>query len=118
MGNPISRDDAAHYTWGDGCDGWHLVRRDELSVITERMPPHTEEVRHRHVRARQFFFVLAGTLTLELEGVVHELRAGQGLEVAPGEAHQARNRGDAPVDFLVVSQPKSHGDREVSPSVE
>lgn len=107
----ISTDTAERYTWGQGCDGWHLVRTAELSVIEERMPPGTSEVRHYHVRARQFFYVLEGELTMEVEGAVHTLRAGEGVEIAPGQAHQAFNRSGAAVRFLVTSQPPSHGDR-------
>ena len=114
-GRPTSIRSAEHYTWGAGCDGWHLARAAELSVIQERMPPGAEEIRHRHTRARQFFYVLAGTLVLELEGASHVLEAGTGLEVAPGVAHQAMNQSAEPVDFLVVSQPPSHGDRIVAP---
>jgi mannose-6-phosphate isomerase-like protein (cupin superfamily) len=81
-------------------------------VIEERMPPGSAEARHRHVRARPFFSVLAGRLDLEVEGIVHTLDAGVGLEVAPGTAHQALNQSGADVEFLVISQPPSHGDRE------
>ena len=35
----VSAGTADHYVWGDGCDGWHLVASDRLSVIQERMPP-------------------------------------------------------------------------------
>jgi mannose-6-phosphate isomerase-like protein (cupin superfamily) len=105
------RASAEHYVWGSGCDGWHLVRTRELSVILERMPAGAGEVRHHHARSRQFFFVLEGTLTLEVDGRVHHLGPGVGLEVAPGATHQARNDADAPTEFLVVSQPPSHGDR-------
>jgi mannose-6-phosphate isomerase-like protein (cupin superfamily) len=107
----ISRASAPHYVWGEICDGWHLVRSEALSVIEERMPPGAAERRHRHERARQFFYVLAGELTMELEGTEHVIAANHGLEIAPGHAHQARNRSDAEVRFLVVSQPPSHGDR-------
>jgi mannose-6-phosphate isomerase-like protein (cupin superfamily) len=110
----ISTDTAEHYAWGGRCDGWHLVNRPDLSVIQERMPPGTFEVRHRHRSARQFFYVLRGTTHLEADGVVHELQAGQGLEVAPGVPHQMANRSDVDVEFLVVSHPHSHGDREVA----
>ena len=75
------------------------------------MPPGTREVRHRHARARQFFYVLAGTLTMEVEGTRHRLAAAHGDRDAPGTAHQAINDGDADVEFLVVSTPPSHGDR-------
>ena len=113
----MSRDSAEHYGWGgpDGalCDGWHLVKTGELSVIEERMPPGAEEVRHFHERARQFFYVLDGELTMEADGQVHVLARGEGIEISPGGRHQAMNRGEAEVRFLVVSQPPSRGDRMV-----
>jgi len=62
---------AEHYTWGDGCDGWHLLRGEELSVIQERMPPKTSEVAHFHTRSRQFFYVISGTLSILLAGKLH-----------------------------------------------
>jgi len=77
----ISKESAEHYTWGDGCDGWHLVKQPQLSVIHERMPPGTAEVRHYHERARQLFFVLSGTATLEVDGVRERLGPQQALEV-------------------------------------
>lgn len=110
----ISKDIAEHYIWGQGCDGWHLVRTPELSVIQERMPSGTCEIRHYHVRARQFFYVLEGELTMEVEGSFHTLRAGEGVEIIPGQAHQAVNRSGSDVQFLVTSQPPSHGDRVTS----
>ena len=113
---PISTTSAEHYTWGAGCDGWHLVRTENLSVIQERMPPGTSEVRHRHLRARQFFYVLSGQLEVEVEGTTHRLEDGMGLEIAPGAMHQVRNHGTGDVMFLVISQPPSHGDRELVPA--
>ncbi len=107
----ISAATAEHYVWGDGADGWHLVRAPGLSVIQERMPPGSAEQRHRHAVARQFFFVLTGRLLIEVEGVLHSLDAREGLEVAPGMAHEVRNDSASPAEFLVISQPPSHGDR-------
>ena len=109
--NPISRQTADHYVWGGTSDGWHLVRATALSVIEERMPPGAEEVRHRHAHSRQFFYVLAGTLTIEVEGTRHRLEQRTGLELPPDTAHQAINETNADVEFLVVSTPPSHGDR-------
>ncbi len=110
-----SRDNADHYIWGNGCDGWHLVRTEQLSVIEERMPPGTQEVRHRHARAFQFFRALTGELTLEVNGAELTLREGEACSVPPGTPHQAFNRSGADVTFLVISQPPSHGDRELVP---
>ena len=111
MPSPTSKSLAEHYVWGSSCDGWHLVRAAALSVIEERMPPGSREVRHRHAHARQFFYVLSGTLTIEVDGTTHRLGARVGIELPPGAAHQALNDGDADVEFLVVSAPPSHGDR-------
>jgi mannose-6-phosphate isomerase-like protein (cupin superfamily) len=107
----VSTANAEHYTWGNNCEGWHLVKTPELSIIVERMPAGTSEVRHHHVRARQFFHVLEGELTIEIEHRDFTLRAGEGIEISPGQAHQAINRSAAPVRFVVTSQPPSHGDR-------
>lgn len=111
MRAPIRTADAEHYTWGDGCNAWYLVRTPELHIIEESMPADASETPHHHVHARQFFFVLAGELTLIVDRQPHTLRAHEGLEIAPGEIHQAIDRSAAPVRFLVTSQPPSHGDR-------
>ncbi len=108
---PTSTATADHYTWGAGCEGWHLVKGATYSVIEERMPPGTNEVRHWHTRARQFFYVLSGTLVLEVEGDRHELPAGRGIELPQGTAHQARNEGTEDTRFLLVSSPPHKGDR-------
>ena len=106
------RDSAEHYVWGAGCDGWVLRGGEDLSIIEERMPPGTREERHLHHGAEQFFYVLTGTLTLEVAGVAHRLTARQGMAVGKGVAHQARNDGDTEVFFLVISAPTSRGDRQ------
>ena len=107
----IERRTAQRYSWGDGCVGWHLVQTTTLSVIEERMPPGSSEVRHHHQMANQFFYVLRGTLSIEVGGHEFVLGPGQGFHVAAGEIHQVRNRTEGDAEFLVVSSPPSHGDR-------
>jgi mannose-6-phosphate isomerase-like protein (cupin superfamily) len=109
---PVGIGNAEHYRWGEGCDGWHLLKRDDFSVIRERIPAGAAETRHRHARSRQFFYVLDGKAVIEVDGVRHALAPGQGLHVPPGAAHQFRNDSGDDVHILVVSVPKSHGDRE------
>ena len=110
--NPISIQDAEHYVWGSSCDGWHLLKGDDLSVIRERVPPGAFETKHLHQKARQFFYILSGEATIVLADRKVRLLAGHGFEIPPGVAHQFRNDSEGDVDFLVVSSPKSHGDRE------
>jgi quercetin dioxygenase-like cupin family protein len=112
MYKPVQAATENHYVWGEVCDGWHLVRGEHLSVIEERMPPGAKEERHFHAWAQQFFYVLEGELTMEVDGRFHLLVERQGLEIAPGEPHQALNCSRAEVRFLVISQPPSHGDRQ------
>ena len=107
----IDRAAALHYFWKKVCEGWHLVERDDLSVIAEKMPPRTAEDMHYHQKARQFFYVLFGQATMHFIDRTVLLNTGDGLEIAPGEAHQMCNQSDDTVEFLVVSMPKAHGDR-------
>lgn len=109
----VSTQNAEHYQWGENCDGWHLVKSDELSIIQERMLPGTTEVMHYHKQARQFFFVLSGEATIEINDERIVLQTQQGIEVPAGTPHQMRNESNADVVFLVTSVPKSHGDRVV-----
>jgi len=117
----ISTANAEHYTWASAgatnggnntpSDAWFLVRTPTLHIIEERMPAGASETPHHHTHARQFFYVLTGELTLIVESQTHTLSPHQGLEVPPGEIHQAVNRGPAPVRFLVTNNPPSHNDR-------
>ncbi len=107
----IDKKSAEHYFWGGDCDGWHLVKRKDLSVIHERMPPDRAEVRHYHTKSRQFFFVLSGALTMEIDGAIATLQPHQGVEVPPSVPHQTINSSTEPVEVLVISHPTSRGDR-------
>lgn len=109
---------ALHYFWKKVCEGWHLVERDDLSVIAEKMPPRTAEDMHYHQKAQQFFYVLPGQAAMRFIDRTILLNAGDGLEIEPGEAHQMCNQSDSAVEFLVVSTPKARGDKIlVNPSV-
>lgn len=106
---------AEQYRWGECCDGWHLVKSPSLSIIEERMPPGTSEVRHLHRKAQQFFYVLKGEATLEVGGTELRLKPREGARVPSGTAHQMQNKSTEVLEFMVVSEPPSHGDREPAP---
>jgi mannose-6-phosphate isomerase-like protein (cupin superfamily) len=107
----VSTDNAEHYAWGGVCDGWHLLRRHDMSVIQERVPAGAAEVRHYHNRARQFFYILEGEAEIVFEDQVILLKKGQGMEIAPLIQHQFKNGSNTDVDFLVISVPSTFGDR-------
>lgn len=115
MAEAVSTRTAEHYTWGGNCDGWHLLQSPGLSVILERVPPGGSEVRHLHRKSHQFFFVLSGIATLEVDGRALSIGSQEGVSVPPGAAHKLSNLSGQELVFLVVSSPESHGDRVVVP---
>jgi mannose-6-phosphate isomerase-like protein (cupin superfamily) len=82
-----------------------------MSVIQERVPAGGRESMHYHERSRQFFYVLEGEGQMRLENEIASLQAGEGLEIPPLLKHRFENNSGASVVFLVVSVPRSHGDR-------
>jgi mannose-6-phosphate isomerase-like protein (cupin superfamily) len=111
MSNVVSIQNAEHYTWGAKCDRWFLLKEENMHVIQERMPAGTAEKSHYHKRSRQFFYVLRGELTIEVAREALRMREGEGLEIAPGAVHQARNNSNKDAEFFVVSCPPIHDDR-------
>jgi mannose-6-phosphate isomerase-like protein (cupin superfamily) len=111
MHTPLSIGNAEHYRWGDNCDGWYLLNRDDLRVIQERVPAGRSEQMHYHHYSRQFFYVLRGNATLVIGKETVVVKEQEGLEVPPGVPHQLRNDTQADLEFIVISAPESHGDR-------
>ena len=107
----ISTEKAEHYIWGEACDGWHLLKHEDMSVIQERVPAGIAEVMHYHERARQFFYILEGEGRMIFEDQEITLQKGQGVEISPMVKHQFKNRSQADVHFLVISVPSTRGDR-------
>ncbi len=106
-----STKNAEHYTWGNQCDGWHLLKSGSLSVIQERMPSGTAEQMHYHQFSQQVFYVLSGEATFIIEGAEHIVSDGQSIHIEKGVNHHIMNRSDDDLHFLVISEPKAHGDR-------
>lgn len=109
--NIVNTENSEHYKWGENSDGWHLLKSDGLSVIEEEVPPGEREERHFHNDSQQFFYILSGIAQLEISGDLFELQAGNGIHVPAKVPHQLMNNSAENLRFLVISQPKSHGDR-------
>lgn len=107
----ISKENAIHYIWGDNCEGYRLVSRDHLSVIHEIMPAHTQEKRHYHSLSTQFFYILNGQARFELNNEIFILNEYEGIEVKPLLPHHIKNESDQSIEFMVISSPKTQGDR-------
>lgn len=108
----IENGNAEHYAWGENANGWWLMKNPHLSVVHEVAPPGNAEIRHYHHQARQFFFILQGQATVEIESEVFVLKAQEGIEIPPKTYHQFRNESDGTVSYLVISSPLSLNDRK------
>jgi len=106
-----SKENSEHYKWGDNCDGWHLVKTKDLSIIEELMPPKTSEKRHYHKESQQFFKILKGKATFEIEDKIVEVVEGKGIHIKPKIKHRILNEQSENLEFLVISQPTTRGDR-------
>lgn len=104
-------ENSEHYIWGDHCHGWHLLKNDRLSIIEESMPPNTSEVKHYHKKAQQFFYILKGNAVFELDNKTVRIGEREGIHIENQVVHQIRNEGNMDLEFLVISEPTSKGDR-------
>jgi len=100
-----------HYKWGGDCDGWNLVDEEGLSVKQELIPAGNQEVKHFHQAVQQFFYILKGTATFEIEGSFIEINAGEGLHIAARQKHRIINEGQEDLEFILCSQPSTKNDR-------
>jgi mannose-6-phosphate isomerase-like protein (cupin superfamily)/ribosomal protein S18 acetylase RimI-like enzyme len=107
----FSTQNAPHYTWGKNSEAWYLHDAADLSILEERMPPGETETLHYHVKAQQVFYILSGTALLEVDGEQNNLEAGESLHIKPKSLHRISNQGSGDLRFVLVSQPKAHGDR-------
>jgi len=104
-------DNSDHYIWGEICEGWHFVKTESLSVIREKMPKGTQEEKHFHARALQFFYILSGEATFEIDEELYIIKENQGITIKPKEKHKIMNNTDFDLKFLLISNPPSQSDR-------
>ena len=100
-----------HYQWGNACDGWNFVDEPSLSVKQERMPAGTAEALHYHQYAQQFFFVLEGTATFEIDNETVIVNKLEGIHIKPEQQHRISNQSTTDLIFILSSQPNTAGDR-------
>ncbi len=112
MNGTVSKYNALkHYIWGEGCDGWNLVDEANFSVKLERMPAGTAEERHYHTIAQQFFYILKGVATFEVDGATFAAKEAEGLLIKAGQKHRILNHGAEDLEFILFSYPSTLNDR-------
>lgn len=99
------------YTWGDDCYGWTFVDTDTLSIKQELMPPDTREKMHYHEAANQFFFIITGRATFNIDGKEYILKPNEGIEIKAGQKHFIANKNNTDLEFILYSTPSTKNDR-------
>ncbi len=107
----VNLEASEHYKWGDDCDGWHLLKSEDISIIKEKMPPGTQERVHFHENSRQFFFIISGEATFIIDGQNFVVGLHEGVEIEPKEVHQICNESSEVLEFILFSHPATLTDR-------
>jgi quercetin dioxygenase-like cupin family protein len=75
--------------------------REAIMALVE-LPPGSAEGRHTHT-AELYGYVLEGTVSLDVEGKpAATLKAGDTFSIAPGQIHEASNKGSATAKLVAV----------------
>lgn len=97
--------------WADGCYSWHYLNQNPLSIKREEMAPNTSEKLHYHNIAQQFFYMLEGAASLEINQQAMTLHKGEGIHIPSKTAHKISNNTESKIEFLVISNPPIQNDR-------
>ncbi len=75
------------------------------------MPAGTAEALHYHQFAQQFFFMLKGSATFEIEGETIVVNEQEGIHIQAGKKHRIINHTSSAIEFILSSQPSTAKDR-------
>lgn len=84
----------------------HKVKRMVVS-------PGTRLSYQRHTRRAEHWFFVNGTAIVTLDGVEHELTAGESIDVGLSQLHRCENRGTTPVIFIEVQHGTYFGEDDI-----
>ena len=87
-----------------GVDVRHLYKTDDVVVTQITLQP-GEVVKPHKAPVDAFFYFLAGSPSVQIEGETVVVAAGTLIPSAAGNLHDIRNESDAVARFLVVKTP-------------
>jgi len=71
-----------------------------------RMPPHSANTLHKHIRAEEFYFVLEGTGRMRVGGETLTVPRYGGVLVGPEQLRQVFNDTDTETLWLIIGAPE------------
>ena len=76
-----------------------------VAILHHNLPPMSGPPLHRHSREDEWFYVLDGQITVQIDGQQTMLRAGGSAFAPRGTAHAIQNFGPAAAQVLVMQPP-------------
>ncbi len=107
----VTKNSAEQYHWGTKGTGWLFHGSKEITIVEEKIAPGIKEIRHYHEQASQYFYIISGTGTFEINEESIMIGKGEFIEVSPGMVHQLKNESTEDLDFLIISTPNTFNDR-------
>ncbi len=97
--------------WGNHCESWQLLDKENMGVFHEKMPPNSADVLHKHQFSEQFLYVLHGTVGIVINTDTHYLSSGQGIVITKEVPHKIFNDSKSDVEFILFASPSHRNDR-------
>jgi mannose-6-phosphate isomerase-like protein (cupin superfamily) len=76
-----------------------------VAVFRHTVPPLSGPPLHRHSHEDEWFYVLKGEITIEVDGERSVLRPGGSAFAPRGTAHTFKNFGESPAEMLMITTP-------------
>jgi len=105
-----ARDAASPFTTTDGSTIRSLLDRSNAPVANHSLaeatiPAGEATVRHHHRVSEEMYYLVAGTATMEVDGDVREVGAGDAILIPPGARHQITASAGVDVRLLCTCAP-------------
>jgi mannose-6-phosphate isomerase-like protein (cupin superfamily) len=75
------------------------------SLATVTLPPGNCSAPHFHKESDESYLILSGIATMQIDGQLFTLEAGEAVLIEPLEVHQISNQGEEAIVFLAVYVP-------------
>ena len=89
----------------------YLMQGPRMNFALVQFQPGQDFHAHYHEVMEENFFILEGSVTIYVDGVPHDLRAGQYIHIEPGEAHYVINKSSSVVRMTSALAPFKEGDK-------
>lgn len=88
-----------------------LYTGHHLQLVLMALKPGEDIGMETHVTHDQFFRIEKGKGKVEIDGVTHKIKGGDGIIVPAGARHNMTNTGDKPLRLYTLYGPPNHLDK-------